>query len=351
MRGRVAVVGAGVVGLFTALALSASGFEVTVYEAERPGAGASTRNANVIHRIQPPPGRLRRRYALLGSRLHRVYSRILGYKIMSLPLVVAATNSVEEVALRLLPMALRRLYGVDAVIVRGDRARDVEPALSDKIRAAMVVEGYGVVDSGEVIERLLRELEASGVGVVPARVEALEPGPAVVLEDGSRVRYDYVVNSAGAEAARLASTLGDRFNVRLVPGLMAVYRGPRFRSIVSRLPTARSKGGAIIPQLDGSVIVGPTFGVVGDEGLAELRSRFGGLTSIELGEPHSTIVGLRAVSDRRDFIIARSRREPRVIHLVGIESPGLTAAPAIAEEVASMLGLCGPPKTRQGSSL
>lgn len=338
MGRRVAVVGAGVVGLFTALRLARAGFEVEVYEEREPGSGATGANANVIHLLQPPPGKLRRRLALKGARLHRVYSRELGYRLAEARLVVTALTRAEELALHIIRGAAGKLLGVESRVVKGPRVLDLEPSLSERVRSALVVEGYGVVDSREVVGRLLKELDGLGVDVKAGyRVDTISKGPCLAGAWGSRC-YDYVVNSAGVDSARLASAVGDFFDVKPVPGAMEDLRAPRGpRSIVARPPLSlrpESKGGAVVPQLNGLYRLGPSYGL----SLEKVRRRLLEALSPDVKwEAVGKLVGYRAVSKGRDFIVARGSKEPRVVHLVGIESPGLTAAPALAELVARML--------------
>ncbi len=340
--GKAAVIGAGIVGLFTAFKLREAGFEVEIYEKSVPGSGASTKNANVIHLIQPPPGKLRRVLALRGARLHRVYSSILGYRILDVPLILAATGLQESLILKMLKPLVEKVYGVKAYIVSGDRARDLEPALSDNVVSAMVIEGYGIVDSKEVISRLVKSLLENSVHIINVEAKALKAGPNIITSEGEIKGYNIVINAAGEDASRLARTLGDIIPTIKVPGLMTLHSKPRLRSIVARPPAGiklERKGGGVIPQLDGKTLLGPTFGLRGSRGVSELRRIFNKLLSEDVGEPLKVVEGVRVIAVRgRDFKIRRSYREPHIIHLVGIESPGFTAAPSIAELVLEMAG-------------
>jgi glycerol-3-phosphate dehydrogenase len=161
-----------------------------------------------------------------------------------------------------------------------------------------------------------------------------------------------VVNAAGLYSDEVSSVLG-KDSGKLEPGLgvMAVYSGLGLKSIVAPLPLgvgSRTKGGAIIPATDGTTIVGPTLRTVSskeesgfrDEDVALLSSKFGPLLKAQ-GKLVRVYTGIRPMSPTRDFMIDFDRAR-RTINLVGIESPGLTAAPAIAEMVGKMM-LGGPP--------
>jgi len=337
---RAAVVGAGVVGLYTALALAEAGYEVTVYEAEAPGAGASTRNANVLHALQPPPGRARRRLARAGSRLHRLCAARLGYRVMETRLVIPALTLAEEAMLPFVAAAVKALAPHAAVKLASRReALAAEPLLAHTTRRALIVGGYGIVDSREVIGALVEALGEAGGSIVRGRVARLIPG-GVELEDGSPAEgYHAAVNAAGPGAAPLAEASGaGSYRVSLVEGVMRVYRGPRLNAIVA--PTPRpgpGKGGALIPQLDGSLLAGPTWGRSGEP----WRRYFRLLREPPWGE-HREVAGLRTVAPGRDFIVAgQSLGGMKAVHFIGIESPGLTAAPALALEALRALGIRG----------
>ncbi len=338
---RAAVVGAGVVGLYAALALLASGYEVTVYEAVEPGAGASTRNANVLHVVQPPPGRLRRALAREGARLHRACAERLGYRVVETRLIIPALTPLEEALLPLVALAVKALAPHTAArLVSRREALALEPGLSRRTRRALLVEGYGVVDSREVIAALMEAVESLGGSLARGRVERLAPGGLVELEGGaSEGPYSVVVNAAGAGAAAIAEASGaGRHRVDLVEGVMRLYRRPQLQAIVAPLPRpGPGKGGALIPQLDGSLLAGPTWGPS-----EEPWGRYARLLEEPPSGLRGEVRGLRTVSERRDFVIAASRLGgARAVHLLGIESPGLTAAPALALEALRAVGVRG----------
>ncbi len=353
MRADVAVIGAGVVGLFAAWELARRGLAVAVVEAERaPGLGVTSRQANVVHVIQPPPWSLRWRLCLEGNRLyHEMVAGELGVRLRRTQLLLVATTRAGVArALALLP-ALRALLPRRhwPQLLSGRELRSVEPSLSESVRAGLRVPGYAVVDWRELVSRLARALDEAGAEqlygsrVVGAR--ASRDGVELETSSGITLRARAVVNAAGLYSDRVAAMLGDP-RYRIVPrkGVIAVYPGRLAESIVAAVEAPRgreTKGGAVVPQLDGTTFVGPTLSpAAGREDysysprdLEVLRSRFQPLLAEPLGRPSRVVVGIRPSTPRGDFIIEVGRRAPAV-HLVGIESPGLTAAPAIAVRVA-----------------
>jgi glycerol-3-phosphate dehydrogenase len=123
---------------------------------------------------------------------------------------------------------------------------------------------------------------------------------------------------------------------------MAEFSGLTVRTIISPLPirpAKHTKGGAIIPTTKGTVVFGPTLREletkeapsIGEEDLRILTDKFGPMLKNK-GELVRLFSGVRPISPTGDFIVEYSKNA-RTVNLVGIESPGLTASPAIADLV------------------
>jgi glycerol-3-phosphate dehydrogenase len=229
----------------------------------------------------------------------------------------------------------------------------MEPQLADGITGGIIVHGYGTIDSRSLVSRLKEEAEERGTvfkfGCELTSVEGDAQG-FVLRTTGGELRARLVVNAAGLYSDDVSALLGKTFG-RLEPGLgvMAVYSGLELKSVVAPLPLSvgsRTKGGAIIPATDGTMIVGPTLRVAAskednqfaDDDLELLRAKFGPLLNAE-GKLERVYTGVRPMSPTGDFVIDFDKPR-RIISLVGIESPGLTAAPAIAEMVGKMVMEC-----------
>jgi len=340
----VIIVGAGVVGLFTALEASRKGLHPLILEEESPGAGASTRNAGVLHLIQPPPGKLRRRLALEGARLYRVLASEVGYRVYETRLFILATTRLESLLLRPALLAIRRLApGVKAWIAGRREILSLEPEANPDVRSGIIVEGYGVVEPRALINALAREAGARGGIETGKKVTGIRcDSDKVIVEtsDGSEYTARYAINAAGAGAEALARQHGIGVRVELKPGTMEIYQYPKPSNILARIPTtSKTKGGAVIPWPRGT-LYGPDLrenpgdpqpppGAVAAKYRRLIRRDPQGLLE--------RIEGLRTVARPRDFHVIVPESCPRVVHLLGIESPGLTAAPALARVALSKL--------------
>jgi glycerol-3-phosphate dehydrogenase len=349
----VAIVGAGVIGLAIAYHLSKLGRRVVVIEKEMdPGRGVTAGQANVIHVVQLPFRSRKSKLARRGNLMYDDLSRELGVKLDRLPALLVVRGwfrlPVLFAVYLYLWLELRGQFRVQ--LMRGGSLRRIEPLLAGDLSGGVVIHGYGTIDSQSLVSRLKESSEELGVAFrFGCELTSAERGEKTTLlrTTGGYVRARFVVNAAGLYSDDVSMMLGKDFG-RLEPGLgvMAVYSGLELKSIVAPLPLSvgsRTKGGAIIPAIDGTTIVGPTLRVAGskeeraftDEDLELLRAKFGPLLRVE-GNLVRVYTGVRPLSPTKDFVVDFDRTRG-VVNLVGIESPGLTAAPAIAEIVGEMI--------------
>jgi glycerol-3-phosphate dehydrogenase len=349
----VAIVGAGVVGLVIAYHLSKLGRKVVVIEKEADvGRGVTAGQANVVHVIQLPFGSLKSRLARKGNVMYDDLCRELGVKLNRVPALLVVRGWIRLPVLFVvylyLKMELRGQFTVQ--LMRGGALRRTEPLLADDISGGIVVHGYGTIDAQSLVSRLRQASENFGAvfkfGWKLTSVEA-EDEAFALKTTGGEVKARFVVNAAGLYSDDVSIMLGKNLG-RLEPGLgvMAVHSGQGLKCVVAPLPLSvgsRTKGGAIIPATDGTTIIGPTLRAVSskedvafkEEDVKLLRSKFGPLLKAE-GRLARVYTGVRPMSPTKDFIIDLDRAK-RIVNLVGIESPGLTAAPAIAEMVTKFL--------------
>lgn len=345
----VAVVGAGVVGLTVAHRLSKLGKRVLVIEKEEgPGLGVTAGQASVIHVVQLPFGSLKSKLARKGNAMYDGLCNELGVKIDRVPALLVVTElwklPVLLGAYLYLKLELRGEFRTQ--LVRGKSLRKMEPLLADGVAAGIVVHGYGTIDTPSLISNLKSAAERLGAsfrfGWELKSAEIVE-GATLLKTSGGNARAGFVVNAAGLYSDDVSRMLGTDLGTH-APGLgvMMVCSGLELHSIIAPLPIsvgARTKGGAIIPATDGTTIIGPTLRetkskddrAYTEEDLGLLRKKFGPFMKSE-GSVVRVFTGVRPLSPTKDFVFSVDAQR-RVVNLVGIESPGLTAAPAIAEMV------------------
>jgi len=352
------VAGAGVIGLAVARALARSGRETLILEAAASfGTETSSRNSEVIHAgIYYPHGSLKARMCVTGREQLYRYCEHHGVPHRRCGKLIVATSEAQLPQLAAIHAAAIG-NGVQLEKLSALQARDMEPPV--RCVGALHSPLTGIVDSHAYMVALLGEAEAAGARLVcdsrvtAGRIEA----DGVVVEAGGTVRAKLLVNSAGLGAVSLAAAI-EGVPLAQVPRLYLAkgsYFGLAARSPFSRLvypiPEPGGLGVHLTLDMAGRARFGPDvewvdaidyavdarraerFYPVIREYWPELRD--GALVPAYAGlRPKLSGPGEAAA----DF---RIERAGPVINLFGIESPGLTASLAIADEVLRLAA--GPP--------
>jgi glycerol-3-phosphate dehydrogenase len=368
----IVIIGGGVVGCAVARAVSKHWGNVFLLEQmPKLGMGASSRNSGVIHSgLYYTPGSLKARHCVAGNRLSYEFCAAHNVPHRRTGKLIVATATEEEVKL---PGLLERgqVNGVEGLRMI-DRAamRAREPHITG--RAALEVPSAGIIASEELVKAYARVASEQGAGIVThARVKRLEPrkdcisvgievgdpnDPGHLTEESVEARS--VVNAAGLFADEVAALLGNtRYRIYPVRGeYCEIVRAKSHlvNALVYPLPHPEglTLGVHFTKTLWGTVLVGPTAQYVVEKNDYE-RNRLPVeefarrakplLLELEANDLTLAYSGLRAKlvppggPGPADFVVTRDPSHPCVIHLIGIESPGLTAAPSIAEQVSSMV--------------
>lgn len=364
-RANILIIGGGVIGCAVARALSRRWDDVFLAEQlPKVGMATSTRNSGVIHSgIYYPQDSLKARHCLAGNRLtyefcaaHKVPHRHTGK-------LVVASNAGEAPELAAL-LVRGRANGVEGLrIIDSAAIRAREPHIAGY--AALEVPSTGIVSSEELVKAYARIATEQGAHIVThAKVETLAPqrdSIRATLRVGDAydalvetIEARCIVNAAGLYADEIAALLGNAaYKIYPVRGEYCEIRGPRaalVRNLVYPLPHPHglSLGVHLTRTLWDTVLVGPTARYVTDKNDYErdrlavkdfVRSAQALLPEIQEQDLQLAYSGLRPKlvppdkSGFCDFVIARDPAVPRAIHLVGMESPGLTGALSIAEDV------------------
>jgi len=354
------VVGAGVVGLAVARALAVAGHDVIVVEAASGiGTGISSRNSEVIHAgMYYPTGSMRALHCVSGNRRLYAYCGSHGIAHRRCGKLIVATDEAEARQLR----AIRDrglANGVEGLeLIDGEAARRLEPALS--CIAALTSPQTGIVDGHGLMLALQGDLEDHG-GMIAfeTRVERLAPSAGgwtarFAGHDAGVIEVDAVINSAGLGAQALARAT-DGYPADRVPRLVLAkgnYFGFAGRPVFSRLiyPTPVDGGLGIHVTIDlaGRMRFGPDVEWIDREDYdvdprraepfsARIRTYWPGLPTGMLVpdycgiRPKLTGPGEPAA----DFVVDAPQDHGLrgLVHLFGIESPGLTSALSLADAV------------------
>jgi glycerol-3-phosphate dehydrogenase len=351
----VAIVGGGVIGCAIARALSRMQLRVILVEKEcEIGFGTSKSNSGIIHAgHHAPHGTLKGELEWAGNQMWDALHDDLdfGFARNGELMLAMAPDQVPTLEHYRRQGVERGVSGLE--IWEGERVRREEPALSADVVAALYAPTAGVVNPYEVCYSLIDNARLNGVEIlVDSAVEGITrdgDGAFVLLTRPRPVHARFVVNAAGVFADDLARMVGAG-SFRIHPRKGEEYLlDKRLKGLVRRIicpcPTPQSKGILVIPTYDGTLMVGPTAAFVedkdkrttsaagSDEIFAAVRRIVPGISERDC---IAEFAGLRAVADGEDFMIGPSAQK-RFINCAGIQSPGLTAAPAIAERIVAIL--------------
>lgn len=356
------VVGAGVVGLAVARALARSGRDVWVLEREGAvGTQTSARSSEVLHAgLYYPTGSLKARLCVRGRELLYAYCAERGIAHQRCGKLVVAVDAAQEGALYALAAQASSNGVHDLCVLDKAQLRALEPALH--CHSALWSPSTGIVDSHGLMMALWGDAQAAQAQVVfHTAVRTLSPHPQgwqVALDDGTELLAREVVNAAGHGACVLAQHTG---------GLLRAFQ-PRphyakghyfsllgrtpFSHLVYPLPEPGGLGVHLTLDLQGRARFGPDVQwVEHDQDFEVPLERAQGFyaairrywPSLPEGALQAAYAGVRpkihGPGQEADFTVHGPAQHglPGLVQLLGIESPGLTSALALAEQVQSLL--------------
>jgi L-2-hydroxyglutarate oxidase LhgO len=359
-----AVIGGGVVGLAIARSLALRGRQVVLFEAEKAtGLHTSSRNSEVLHAgIYYPTGSLKARLCVQGRRMIIDYCQARGVAWKPIGKILVAGDDAEIAHLDELKAQATANDVSDLKWLSAAEVHALEPAVACK--CALASPSTSLVDSHGLMRSFAAEAQAAGADIVLASpvVGATVASDGIELDiggsDPDRFHFRTVINSAGFSAPAVARTFHG-LDPKTIPqayfakGHYFTLSGPApFRRLVYPVPVRGGLGIHVTLDLEGNVRFGPDVTWVEqpnyrfEESRAEffypaIRRYFPALRD---GALSPGFVGLRpklgpADSGFIDFVLQGSdvHGVTGLLNLYGIESPGLTASLALAEEVARRL--------------
>lgn len=352
-----AVIGAGVVGGMVARELTKYTSNVCILERGSDVAlGATRANSAIVHAgYDATPGTLKARLNVRGSRMMAEVCSQLGVKYKNNGSLVVGFSEDDEKTLRDI-CERGRINGVDGVrVIYREEILALEPNIGDNVIVALHAPTGAIVCPYELCMASVGNAMDNGatlkLNFLVDRIESLDEGYKIYSGDES-VSARCVINCAGLYSDDISAMVGDdSFKINPRRGeymLLDREVGSHITHTVFRCPSKMGKGVLVSPTVDGNLLVGPTAEDIQDkedtkttaEGLAKVRALAGEqVARIDFGKVITSFTGLRATGTTGDFIIGMPKYG--FINLAGIESPGLSSAPAIAEYAVSILSDAG----------
>lgn len=350
----ITIIGCGVIGASLAYALSRYDLRVLVLERENDvSMGTTKANSAIIHAgYDPVHGTRMAELNVRGAEMMEGLCSDLDVLYRRIGSLVLAFSGAEMQTLHALHENGVRNRVRDLQVLSGDAVRSLEPNLAENVEGALlapsaaIVEPWGLcIAQAEVAVRngVQLWLNTAVTGV------AQSDDHLVVRTSRGEVHTRFAVNCAGAHAHALAQMAGDHWQPKPTRGeyyLLDKSSGTEVSRVIFQCPNEDGKGVLITPTVHGNLLVGPNTVAAADAddkrttgaGLAQVsRIARKSVPHVNLRDCIRTFAGVRAITDRPDFILEWSGQTPRMLHLGGIKSPGLSAAPAIAAYAVQLL--------------
>ena len=348
----VIIIGAGVVGCAVAQRLGGYAGKVLVLDAANDvSCGASKANSGIVHAgYDAVPGSDKARLNIKGARMMPELCRQLGVPYGKPGALVLAFEAEGKAQLKKL-LTQAEANGVPGCRVIGrEEILAMEPLVNPAVHFALYVPESGLVSPYELTCALADAAAENGVRFqlnTQARGLSYQDNHWMVETEKETLACRAVVNCAGVGAGQLHNQISSR-QVTIIARRGQYYLLDHtlplaFRMTLFQLPTLMGKGVLVSPTTHGNLLYGPTAEDI-EDGLDSATTQPGlldALSKVRLSYPEAnvktvvtTFSGIRAHEKGGDFIIGAVEGAPEgAFEAIGIESPGLTAAPAIGEEL------------------
>jgi len=354
---KIAVIGAGVVGSLIARQLTRYRCEIHVFEKEEDvGWGVTKANSAVIHGgYDDLPGTVRARFCAKGNKMYTPLSEELGFELNRIGSFVLAQKPEDFSYLETLRKQAIENGLTGCAILPAQKVREMEPYVADSILGGFWCPTAGITEPWMVAIGAVENAVKNGAHLHLSEAVTgfiTDEGPrgrriAAVKTDRSEYPIDIVINASGLYADELSELAGascpplhPRKGEYL---LLDKFDPPLVRSVLFPIPSAISKGILVLPTVDGGLLLGPTATDLPKGEKQETRTTREGLsetlssarTLVPTLDPQWTVksfAGLRPESPQKDFVIGKTEIDG-FVQAAAMRSPGLTAAPAVAEHI------------------
>ncbi|EHK2347566.1 NAD(P)/FAD-dependent oxidoreductase [Clostridium perfringens] len=347
------VIGAGVVGCSIARELSKYNLDVLVVEKNSDvSEGISKGNSGIVHAgYNEKIGTLKAKLNIEGNKIFDDLSRDLQFPFKRNGAFILAFSDEEMKTLESLKENGEKL-GVEGLeILTREEALNIEPNLNKEIVGVLNVKTSGIVSPYEMTIALAENAAENGVefklNSKVTNIEKISEGYKVTLNNKELVSGKIIINASGLEGAFLNNLVSmTKREINPVKGEYCLFdkvAGAMINKTLFQVPNKLSKGVLVTPTAEGNLLVGPNA-VEGKtletsrEGIDEILDKSKkSLEELPVARILNTFSGIRPKTKEGDFIIEEVEDAKNFINVIGIDSPGLTAAPAIGVYVVNMI--------------
>ena len=349
----IVIIGAGVIGCSIARELSKYNLDICVVEKNNDVAeGISKGNSGIVHAgYNEKENTLKAKLNLEGNYLFDGLSKNLDFSFKRNGALILAFNEDEMKKVHELKANGDKL-GVPALeVLDRNEVLNLEKNISPKVVGALYAKSSAIVSPYEMTIALGENASENGVefklGHKVIDIKKEDGGFILLFDNKETIKTKIIINAAGLYGAFINNLINEeKYEINPLKGEYCLFdkvAGGICKKTLFQVPSKNSKGILVTPTVDGNLLLGPNaksdeYVTTSREGIDEIIEK--GSKTIEdlpLNRILTTFSGIRPKTDVGDFIIKSSKDNPNFINVIGIDSPGLTAAPAIGKYVVSLV--------------
>lgn len=347
----VTIIGAGVIGCSIARELSKYKLKTCVVEkSEDVSTGTSKANSAIIHAgFDAKPNSLKGKLNAKGNGMFDKLSKELDFPFKRIGALVLSFNEEDMPVLEKLKTQGEENNVPGLEILYKEKLRKMEPNLSSEVVAALFAPSGGIVCPYEMTIALAENANDNGVEFkLGTEVKGIDKNGSeyIIKTNKEDIVTKLVINAAGLHSDDINNMVSNKkLEIIARKGQYCLFDkavGDMVSSTIFQLPTKMGKGILITPTVDGNILIGPNAEDIKDktdltttgQGLAEVveKARIS-VKEIPMNQVIASFSGLRSHCIKDDFVIGEAEDARNFINAAGIESPGLSSAPAIAEMI------------------
>ena len=353
----VVVIGAGVAGCCIARELSRYNATIAVLEAGLDIADVTTRaNSGIVHAgYDPKPGTNKAKYNVWGAKVYPQWAEELGFQYKQNGALIVAFDEQNIQTVQDLYKRGEKNGVADLQILSGDEARKIEPNLSIDIIGALYVPTSGICDPYQVAYRAAENAINNGAEfVLDCAADKIKKQNdstfLITTKSGQQLFASAIVNAAGLNSDEINNQVSSR-KLQITPKrgeycLFDTQYGKYFSNTIFQCPTKAGKGVLVSPTVHGNLFIGPSAQEQHDkddyststEGLNDIQTQAAKTwPDLNMQGLITNFSGVRAAGNTGDFVIGEPDDVPGFFNIALLESPGLTSAPAIAEDLSKQI--------------